>query len=109
LRVFLDFVCTSCTPPTAEKLVLLAREVWIAFVPYQNSRFDITDLMELAEQIADSTLQSSPALLPFSQPVSKGNALKLRKFVEIFCTTVILVISEYFQNPYFVEEEGGKR
>lgn len=106
LRVFLDFVCATCAPPNAERLVLLAREVWLAFVPYQQSHFDITDLLELAEQIADGALESSPGLLPISHPVPRENSLKLRKFIEIYCATVILVITEYFQNPYFVEEGG---
>jgi len=32
---------------------------------------------------------------------------KTKKFIEIYCATTILVIAQYFENPYSDDESGG--
>lgn len=66
-----------------------------------------TELLEMASDIA-RTVDLSKLTTIRSTSLIAPSALKdkARRFIEVFCATTMLVIAQYFVNPYSDDESG---
>lgn len=116
LQQFLDIVADQCPAEVAIELIQVSQQIleeFLASEHKENVFVGSAALLELASSKAKS-LQNinflNLSLLPES-PEKSQLLVHYERFIEVYCATTILVIGQFFENPFNMESEikGLKR
>jgi hypothetical protein len=89
----------------AAGFISVAQMLWMAYVPMQNQSLKVSKVVEFGRKVADVEVKGTlDKHFKDFQPESMESDEDFFKLIEVFCTTALLTITEYFQNPYFAEE-----
>lgn len=91
LKQFLDVVCDYCPQKVALEFIEIANEVFEAYEEKADNFMSCSELMEISENVAENLKTTS---------VFKVDSLEYSQFMKIYCATVILVIGQFFENPF---------
>jgi hypothetical protein len=53
MHEFLNLVVREARPADSLKLVLVARKIWLFFIPFQEGDFSIQELIKISSEIAE--------------------------------------------------------
>lgn len=116
LQQFLDIVADQCPAEVAIELVQVSQQIlneFLASEHKENVFVGSSALLELASSKSKS-LQNinflNLSLLPES-PEKSELLVHYERFMEVYCATTILVIGQFFENPFNMENDinGLKR
>jgi hypothetical protein len=118
LMDFLNIVVDSCPSEIAMELVHVSQQILEEFLNSEhkeNAFVEVSTLLELSSsKIRDlqgiKMLDLSITKAKTSPELKELNK-KFQKFLEVYCATTILVIAQYFENPFNEESDcsGFKR
>jgi hypothetical protein len=117
LQEFLNIVADQCPAEVAIELIQISQQILEEFLGSEhknNVYVESSTLLEIASS-KSKNLQNMNLLnlKVLSTESSERSELlnKYQKFIDIYCATTILVVGQYFENPFNKENEikGFKR
>jgi hypothetical protein len=116
LQEFLNMVAEQCPAEVAIELVQVSQQLleeFLASEHKENVFVRSSTLLELASSKSKSLQNVNFLNLKVLPESSERNELMVQyqRFIEIYCATTILVIGQFFENPFNMENEvkGLKR
>lgn len=86
----------------AAGLISVAQMVWMAYVPMQNQDLKVSKIVDFGKKVADVDVRCTldKHFKDFQPEYTECDEIFF-KMIEVFCTTALLTITGFFQNPYF--------
>jgi hypothetical protein len=109
LEEFLDIVVSRTEAPLAYRLVELAVQLVEKYDTIKKEEPTDSELLKIASEVSDFAniekfISEKESLNSTAIIVAKEKA---KRFLEVFCATTILVIAQFFVNPYSDDESAG--
>lgn len=110
LEEFLNLVADSCPCEVAAELLHVAQQLLTSYLGSDhnsNPHVEAGELLELAQESRGQLKGLKVLDLSILPGAGECRILsrKFHRFMEVFCATVLLVIGQFFENPY----NGGER
>ena len=107
LEEFLDIVVSQTQEPIVFELVILSEKLAEKYESVKTEEPSDSELLEMASEIArTANLERLTAVKGVSPLAPSALKEKAKRFVEVYCATAMLVVAQFFVNPYSGDESG---
>jgi hypothetical protein len=103
-------MCKKFVPEVAGELVAIADFIWLNYTNIMDERLSESELINWAKNLAESKFKEYIKLLEKTKEICFSEDenqifpnfnVAIKEFMNFFFVTIVLVIEQCFENPYF--------